>query len=154
MGMRHRFRQRRVRVYKWVVDASLLPKEPARPECGFEVSKLGFVVRETPIIGDKSITFINITSLAFASSIDLTGKPVSVKFVSADPAGSYLVDSKSSNVLLADDVVHAFGIPGVYEVSTVKPLQIKLYYSVKSVSYMLDFGDCVIHLHQTYDTPQ
>ncbi|MPM33221.1 hypothetical protein SDC9_79790 [bioreactor metagenome] len=133
---------------KWVVNSSLLPKAPAKPTCDFSINMVGFFVEDPITIDDK---YIKATALdvLIESSEDLEGKTVSVKLVKSSPASSFLYDDKMKNVLITSGELQPLFTTDFLMVPISGDHTITYKYTENfSITYELDFGDCVILYNQ------
>lgn len=129
---------------QWVVDASLLPKasSSAVPECDFALYGLTYDWLAGPSFSSGWVTGL-ISTIRVISPNDLNGRAVKVTFVGANPSGSYLLDSSSGNLLIANDQMTYDSGSGNYVISLISPTNLQMAFSNISATLLFDFGTCV-----------
>ncbi len=120
----------------WIADASLLGKGSDTSTCSFKITDLGNIMSDMEW-DDDYLTALLI-GVEFDSTGDLAGLPVTVTFLSANPAGSYGVTGTGSGTIEGSDGGYAVwfdsGLPMFIMTDT-----------NSSYTYRIDFGDCYIN---------
>ena len=129
---------------KWVVDPSLLPKTASsKPACTFSVYTMFIIGDALPDLGDGYITAQAQRVLLFPSE-DLTGKTVSVKYISSSPADTFLFDGQATNMFITSGTLQPYmGIFYSVDIPSGHIFKLKNLHEYTE-TYSLDFGDCII----------
>jgi len=121
----------------WIADVSLLPGNGSDSStCDFKITNFGNIMSDMIWDGDNFTAAL--IGVGFQSTGDLVGLPVTVTFLSAQPAGSYGVTGSGSGTLIGGD--------GGYTVWFDSGLPMfNMTGSNTSYTYRIDFGDCYIN---------
>ncbi len=130
---------------KWVVDASMLPKEE-KPACTFKIDRLLLFTELTDL--DSAGVIINRRNLFLKGAVVFTthylaGLAGQLTFLDSFPDGAVSFDGKTKNVLLADDSYTKL-IDDSYSIPFVKPIEVIINAPFDSMHFRFDFSSCYI----------
>lgn len=136
---------------KWVVDATLLPKEAAKPACTYEIQQVILASPEydqgEQAIFTQSDPIFEVAILYTTSNLD--GLNLKLTFLQSIPAGAALIDGKAKNILLGNSPL-VKATDGIYVIPLLKKFPVHNVSPSTGYIVHLDFGSCAMDFTEKF----